>query len=74
MKQFRLASLVVEDIAIGAEGLRFDYREGEVAHSVANGLQPMLRFFGAVLPRCSAAWMSPALSLLITRFDVIPRV
>ena len=34
--------------AIGAGGLRFDYRTGQIGRSVANGSPPLQRFFGAV--------------------------
>ena len=50
---------VVKDIAIGAGGLGFDSRAGQIGHSVANILPSLLRFFGAVLSRRSIAEMDP---------------
>ena len=41
----------VRDIAIGAGGVRFEFRVGQIGHSVVNGSPPLRRFFGAVLPR-----------------------
>ena len=43
--------VVVRDTADSAVGLGFDYRSGQVGHGIANGSPPLLRFFGAVLPR-----------------------
>ena len=57
---------MVKDIAIDAEGFGFDSRAGQVGHSVAKGLTPLRRFFGAELRR----WTPP----LVTRFGVVPRV
>ena len=37
--------------------LGFDFRVGQVGHSVANNLPPLRRFFRAVLPRRLAAEM-----------------
>ena len=34
---------------IGARGLGFDYRVGQIGRSVANGLPLLRRFFGTVL-------------------------
>ena len=45
------AGLVVNHIAIVSEGLRFDSQAGKMGRSDANGSPPLLRFFGAVLPR-----------------------
>ena len=42
----------VQDIAIGSEGLGFNFRAGQIGHSVANGSPPLRCFFGAVLLRC----------------------
>ena len=45
------ASSVVKHIDIGAVGLGFDSRAGQIGHSVASG-SPLLRhFLGVVLPR-----------------------
>ena len=41
----------MEDIAIGAEDLEIDFRAGQIGQGVANGLPPLRRFFGVVLPR-----------------------
>ena len=41
---------VVKDIAIGAKGHGFDFQAGKIGRSVTNGLPPVRRFFGAVLP------------------------
>ena len=38
------------DITIGAGGVRFEFQVGQIRHSVANGLPPLRRFFGATLP------------------------
>ena len=35
------------DIAIGAEGLEFDSRAGDIGHRVSNSSPPRRRFFGA---------------------------
>ena len=40
---------VYKHIAIDVGGLGFDYRVGQIGHSVANGSPPLRRFFGAVL-------------------------
>ena len=50
--------VVVGGIAISAEDVGFDYQVGQIRHSVANGSPPLLRVFGAVLPRRSE--MDPA--------------
>ena len=42
--------IVVKDIAIGAEGPGFEFREGQTGHSVVSSSMPQLRFFGAMLP------------------------
>ena len=47
-------SSVVYHIAIGAGGLGFDYRAGQIGHSVAKGSTPLRRCFGAVLPAAQA--------------------
>ena len=44
-------SVVLKDFAIDAEGLGLNSQAGQVGHSVANGSQPLPRFFGAALPR-----------------------
>ena len=44
-------SVVLKDFAIDAEGLGLNSQAGQVEHSVANGSQPLRRFFGAMLPR-----------------------
>ena len=41
----------VQDIAIGAGGLRFESRVRQIGRSVANGSLPLRRFFGAASPR-----------------------
>ena len=48
-----------QDIAIGARDVGFDYRAGQISHSVANGTSPLRCFLGAVLSRCEAAEMGP---------------
>ena len=48
---YRPVEVVVKDIAIGAVGLGFDYRAVQIEYSVAYGLPPLRRFFGAVSPR-----------------------
>ena len=40
-------SSVVEDVAIGAEGLGFDSRACQIGHSVVNGSSLQRSFFGA---------------------------
>ena len=45
----RLVSSVVKHYAIGAGGLWFDFRAGQLRHSVANDTPPQRHFFGAVL-------------------------
>ena len=40
---------MVTDIAIGVGGLGFDYRAGQIRHSVANGSLPLRSFFEAVI-------------------------
>ena len=42
---------MLKDFAIDAEGLGLNSQAGQVGHSVANGSQPLRRFFGAALPR-----------------------
>ena len=59
------------DIAIGAGGLGFDSRVGLIGHSVASGLPPLRRFFGAVLPGPKPRKWVP---VLVARFGVITRV
>ena len=44
-------SVVLKDLAINAEGLGLNSQAGQIEHSVANGSQPLRRFFGAALPR-----------------------
>ena len=44
-------SVVLKDFAIDAEGLGLNSQAGQIGHSVANGSQPLRRFFGAGLPR-----------------------
>ena len=53
-----VSSVAVQRIAIGAGGLAFNSRAGQIDHSVgqsglvkSNGSPPLRRFFGAVLPR-----------------------
>ena len=48
--KIRSVNVMVNDIANGAEGLRFDYRAGHVGHKIANGSPPLPSFFGAVSP------------------------
>ena len=52
--------MVVKDIAVGAGGLEFDYRPGQIRHSVANNVTPPQRYFGAMLLRRSTAETGPA--------------
>ena len=40
---------VTKHIAIDAGGLQFDFRAGQIGHSVDNGSPPLRRFFVAVL-------------------------
>ena len=47
-------------IVIGAGGMGFDSRAGQIGHSVAYGSPPLRRFFRAVLSRRYAAEMNPA--------------
>ena len=44
-------SVVVKHLAIDAEGLGLNSQAGQIGHSVANGSQPLRRFFGAALLR-----------------------
>ena len=44
-------SVVLKDFAIDAESLGLNSQAGQVGHSVANGSQPLRRFFEAALPR-----------------------
>ena len=60
-------SLAVDHIAMGARGLGFDYRAGQIGHSVANGSLPLRRFFGAVLPRRQAVEMCLATRYTLRR-------
>ena len=53
------AWLMVQDIAMGEGDLGFDFRAGQIGHSVANGLPPLRRFVGAVLLRRQAAKIGP---------------
>ena len=41
-----LVGVVVENIKINAKGSGFDYRDGKIRHSVANGSPPLPRFSG----------------------------
>ena len=41
----------VKDVAIDAEGLRFNFQAGQIGHSIANGSPPLRRFFVAALSR-----------------------
>ena len=41
----------VRDIAIGAGGLGFNFRVGQILHSVASGSPPLRRYVRAGLPR-----------------------
>ena len=57
---------MLKDLAIDAEGLGFNSQAGQIKHSVANGSQPLRRFFfGAALPMRYAAGSGPA-----TRYHV----
>ena len=53
-------SSIAKHIAIGAGGLGFDSRAGQIRHNVANCLSLLQRFVGAVLPRRYAAEKDPA--------------
>ena len=44
-------SVMLKDFTIDGEGLGLNSQAGQVGHSVANGSQPLQRFFGATLPR-----------------------
>ena len=56
----RPVSLVVKGTAVGAGGLGFNFRAGQIGHSVANGSPPLRCFFRAVLLRRLAVEMDPA--------------
>ena len=43
--------VVVKDIAIGTEGLGFDYWADQIGHTAANGSPPLRCFTGALLSR-----------------------
>ena len=47
-------------IAMGTGCLGFDFRAGQITHSLTNGSPPLRCFFGAVLSRRYAAEMDPA--------------
>ena len=40
-----------KDITIGVGGLGFDYRAGQIGHTIVKGSPPLRRFFEAALPR-----------------------
>ena len=50
---------MAEDIAVGAEGVGFDSRVGQIEHSIANGSPLLLCFFEVMLLRRLAAGMDP---------------
>ena len=52
----------------GEGGLEFNSQAGQIEHSVANGSPPLLRFFGAVLPRRQAAEIDLDLDLVPRRW------
>ena len=54
-----------------ARGSKFDYRAGQIGHSVVKSSPPLRRFFEVVLPRHDAAEMG---LLVVTRLDVILQV
>ena len=47
----RLVGVVVKEIALGGEGLKFDSGAGQIVQSVTNGSPPLQCFCGAVLCR-----------------------
>ena len=53
-----LISLVVKHI-VGAKGLGFDFRAGQIGHNVVTG-SPPLQHFETVLPKRLAAEIGPA--------------
>ena len=63
--------LVVKKIAVGAGGLGFNSRAGEIRRSVANGSPPL--HVSSEL-RCPGAKPRECASLVGTRLGVIPRV
>ena len=50
----------VRDIAIGAEGLGFGTRVGQIGHSVTNHSPPLQCFFGVMLSTRTVSEMDPA--------------
>ena len=46
-----LLDAMVEDIAVGSGGLRFDSLADQIGHNVANGSPLLRRFFETLLPR-----------------------
>ena len=61
----RSVDVMVKDI--GAEGLGFDSRAGQIGPSLANGSLPLRRFFGAALPRRQVAEMDTKTSRMLRR-------
>ena len=49
-----------KDNSISTQGPGFNFWSGEIGRGIANDSPPLRCFFGAVLPRCSAAEMGPA--------------
>ena len=60
--------IMVQDTAIGAIGLGFDSRFGQIRRSVVDGLSPLRHFLSCVAQALSHK------DGLVTRFSVIPRV
>ena len=50
----------LKDVAIDAEGLRFNSQVGQIAQSAANCSPPLRRFFEAALPRRKICGVGPA--------------
>ena len=57
------------DFAMGERGLGFDSRARQIGHGIATGSQPLRHFFG-----CLDAKPQVVAPLVVTRFDIIPKV
>ena len=66
----RPVSSAGNNTTIGAGGLGFHFRVGQIRQSVANGSPPLRRFFGAMLPKRYVAEMSPATRYMIRFFQM----
>ena len=63
----RPVDVLVKDIAIGAESLWFDSHAGQVGHYVANGSQPLRRFFRSCVTQALTREDSPAICYTLRR-------